>query len=773
MVPGGALAVSGFLVVWLSLWTLGGVMAIREWLRLMWSEDRILVTSEALCIRRRLGPFHSTTRIARPDLKGIHTKPRRSRLLAETSEGIVEITALADRSECEALERELRETLGLVETPPAGAVPERPPEGWTEVVDPDGWPAVTQDPAIRKAQARTAWLFAMLLAIPTFLLFCRILDHPEWGALAAMLGAATGLSAWGAWRLTTTRFEWRLDASRVSLRRRSASGAIDLFEGASVELVERSDSDGDSWFTLNAVSADGGKRKKIAQAMDDPSVPRRLGAWISDRAPIPFDDRATEQRKKADLTLTLAQLEASGRLGRWLAQKLKASYGGGSAAELEDLLRRIEPLPEAAPRPARSTSPRRTAAPRRARPRTETPRRSTGSRASHWTRSRRPDEQRRWESAPAGAPARGRRKRACADRTPPRPDCDPRCAPSTPGRTGSRGSEGPKRGRTRRPPSAGSSRRAAPSPARCRPPGTLRFAAARRAPIGWPVSASRRRLPNRLVRTTPAPKVEAAKLTSAGESTSASTNRCADTGHVRTSSMCASSVRRSLFHVMPPTQRQDDHRDQRRTPPARRRSRRGSRRTAGSTAIATSSAEPTQADRGSTGHATRASRSSTRRATSGGPRRSSSNGRFDRAREEIFAKRRVGDFLASCASSRARARSPRIAPSSAARSRVARGSTSSIGTAATTNAVPPPANIGAVSHQAGSQQRDEQRRPLERGQTRGDLPRSPSRASAAPTCVRNGTSASEQRGVEAEQADRQHAAAACARGRPESRSDAG
>mgnify|MGYP006871757785 CR=1 FL=1 len=183
--------------------------------------------------------------------------------------------------------------------------------------------AVIQDPAIPATQAKIAWSIASLLATPAVPLSSRVLDHPQWGTLAAMFAAATVMSAWGAWRLSTTRLEWRLDSDRLSLRRRSGSDAIDLFEGGSLELVERRGSKGNSWFTLNTVAVDATKRRRIAQSTADPFVLRRLGNWISGRANVRFDDRATETRKAQDVATAMAQLEASGRPGRWMAGELK------------------------------------------------------------------------------------------------------------------------------------------------------------------------------------------------------------------------------------------------------------------------------------------------------------------------------------------------------------------------------------------------------------------------------------------------------------------
>jgi hypothetical protein len=54
--PGPAIAVGVFMVVWLTLWTIGGICAIRELLKMLWAEDRISTASGLLSVSRRLGP---------------------------------------------------------------------------------------------------------------------------------------------------------------------------------------------------------------------------------------------------------------------------------------------------------------------------------------------------------------------------------------------------------------------------------------------------------------------------------------------------------------------------------------------------------------------------------------------------------------------------------------------------------------------------------------------------------------------------------------------
>ncbi len=68
---GPALADGCFLAVWLTLWTIGGLMAIRKPLRSVWAEDRLALVRESLTRVRRLGPCRFTQRLARAELRRV------------------------------------------------------------------------------------------------------------------------------------------------------------------------------------------------------------------------------------------------------------------------------------------------------------------------------------------------------------------------------------------------------------------------------------------------------------------------------------------------------------------------------------------------------------------------------------------------------------------------------------------------------------------------------------------------------------------------------
>jgi len=336
--PMGMAVLAGlFLLLWLSFWTLGGYAAGREFLRLVSSEDRILVQQGTLVLRRRIGPFRSTHSVPRDEVAGLHAVAGKNRVIAETKGGAVELTMLARGAEIESLVAALQEELGL------GAGDARDslflPQPWREVIDDEGRTALVSGEDQRRARGRFAWGLAAFVAAASIPVFTGARSNPDGLPAACMLGPLALALGWGAWRISRTRLEWRIDPGRLSLRRRSARGARGLFEAQSLEFVQTTDSDGDRWYTLYAVApgapptqvpprlSDLRLRRRVAREMDDPATPRRLGAWIARRSGLRLDDRSPNDGKPADLAELVARLEAAGRLGRWLAKRLSTAAG--------------------------------------------------------------------------------------------------------------------------------------------------------------------------------------------------------------------------------------------------------------------------------------------------------------------------------------------------------------------------------------------------------------------------------------------------------------
>lgn len=66
---GVAVAAGLFLIFWLAFWTLGGVAAIWEFLRLLCGKDRIEVTTNSLNIDNGYGLFHSKKNLRRDEVR--------------------------------------------------------------------------------------------------------------------------------------------------------------------------------------------------------------------------------------------------------------------------------------------------------------------------------------------------------------------------------------------------------------------------------------------------------------------------------------------------------------------------------------------------------------------------------------------------------------------------------------------------------------------------------------------------------------------------------
>lgn len=337
---GVAVAVGSFLVVWLSLWTLGGVMAMEEWLRLVWAKHRIRVLPDRLELTRQLGPWTTTRRLARGDIRRIYVTPYRAVLTAETTNGIAELTDLGRPEELQAAEHHLRTALQLREEE-MPAMLSVPPAGWQEIVIPRDQRALVQDLKTRRTQGLLLSGVAAVVSLVAWLVLREALRDPDLLAVAAMLCVAAAWLVWKAIGLHKGRKEWRLEAGKLFLQRRFGNRVTKVLgEAAALELTERTDTDSDRWYQLEAVGRQfpanrrrgrsAGKLERARQArftltqtLNDPTQPRHLGLWLSQRTGISFTDRVPDAQDRAAEIAELRQmLSSSGRLGRFLDRLL-------------------------------------------------------------------------------------------------------------------------------------------------------------------------------------------------------------------------------------------------------------------------------------------------------------------------------------------------------------------------------------------------------------------------------------------------------------------
>jgi hypothetical protein len=327
LAPGPALAAGAFLLVWLTMWTIGGYAATLELLRLVWSRDRIVAGSAIVRVTHWLGPFRSTVEIARDTLRRIYLAPVGKTLSADTDAGPIVLSTLGSPAERDRAAAALREELRVPEEHEVGTTPSIP-AGWQEIVTPEGEPALVKDLKVRRVQARVALGVTLpVVALALYLLTIARGDAKLIPLAIIASTAAAGLT-WGTSRLMRSRIEWRIGNGSLTRRRRTGDRIRDLFDASRLELTRQSDSDGDDAFVLEAVASGAVDsplswkrtgRCTIERALADPALPRRLGAWLSNRAKIPIDDRTTRESLNREGELALARLRESGPLGRRVA----------------------------------------------------------------------------------------------------------------------------------------------------------------------------------------------------------------------------------------------------------------------------------------------------------------------------------------------------------------------------------------------------------------------------------------------------------------------
>jgi hypothetical protein len=99
------------------------------------------------------------------------------------------------------------------------------------------------------------------------------------------------------------------------------------FEAAALELIEDNSGDTGPDYKLIAVAPGAGprpsnsyrigkQRRVIYSEPNDPTAPRHLGLWLSQRCSIPLSDETTAEAKAKQLVEIREKLAGSGRIGR-------------------------------------------------------------------------------------------------------------------------------------------------------------------------------------------------------------------------------------------------------------------------------------------------------------------------------------------------------------------------------------------------------------------------------------------------------------------------
>jgi len=319
-----------FLLLWLTLWTLGGWAALRELLRLLWGEDRVTVGQGHLVSERRRGPFTSTRSFELAEVSGFRVRLGRSRaLVMDHRSGSRELTRMGNPETLQEAAQRLRAVCregGLQ----AVSETELPPD-WLQEYTQDNGTVLVRHPRLRARSGRVVTALAVVALILEVPLALGAGHSMGLLSLSLLTGIAfLGFTAGAIW-LRLGRMEWCLEPGRMLLFRRFGSRLEPRFEARGLALVEARDSDGDPSVELLGLREPGNWREAdrrcrclIHREFADLERAARLGRWLAKRCGLPLEDRTTPERQNQLTAESLADLNASGRLGRWLAEHLGA-----------------------------------------------------------------------------------------------------------------------------------------------------------------------------------------------------------------------------------------------------------------------------------------------------------------------------------------------------------------------------------------------------------------------------------------------------------------
>jgi hypothetical protein len=262
----GFIAMFLFLMMWLALWTFGGLAALYSCLRLVAGSDRLTVTAGLLELTWHAGPVHRTHRFDRRRLRGIRIRAHDKAVVADTASGTITLTNLGTVAERASLGHWLRQRLGLDAAHPRTFDPLSPPLGWRTNRGDTG--------AIHLSRPTNGRLpvAAIIAAIGAIALYAWYVDsqrnglHSLWpGIVIALLALA---AAWVAW----AREEWIAGDQQLEYRMRFGPLLRERrFRNAHFQMTSHTDSDGDTRYKL-VVRDDAKKRTIVSSIFDDAEV---------------------------------------------------------------------------------------------------------------------------------------------------------------------------------------------------------------------------------------------------------------------------------------------------------------------------------------------------------------------------------------------------------------------------------------------------------------------------------------------------------------------
>jgi hypothetical protein len=287
-IPGGDWIAGGaagfvllFLLVWLTLWTVGGVTAIHELFRSLAGADHVSVRNGDVELVRRAGPLRRRKTFERARVRHVLVRRHDTAVVLHTDSGTEEITKYGTATERRELAEWLRRQLAL----PQDGLPVDPlaaPPGWTMTMGGGGVRISQLDVRSRRIAASIVWAIAGLIGL---VWYGSTETGQRLGSVVAFLLLALLVCA-AAW-VTWSRREWLVrHGELVSHRRFGGWQRERSFGEARLEVEESTDSDNDRHYKLTVTDARGAVR--IASVLNDEAEVLDLARWLAARTGFPL-----------------------------------------------------------------------------------------------------------------------------------------------------------------------------------------------------------------------------------------------------------------------------------------------------------------------------------------------------------------------------------------------------------------------------------------------------------------------------------------------------
>jgi hypothetical protein len=270
-----------FLLVWLTLWTVGGVLAIIKLVRSLAGEDRVSVLPASVDLMRRAGPFRRVRRFDRSLIRRVRLRHHDQAVVLDTASGSELITSYGTSDERQAMTLWLRQRLSL----PDEATPvdtSAAPPGWRMTIEGGTARLCRSDRQARRVGALISWVIAGLMGL---IWFGSTRSGPAAGSMLA-LSLTLLLAAWATWA-TWSRREWLVRRGQLTWDTRFLTWQRERsFRSARLEVVISTDSDNDDHYELKVFDEQG--KRTIASEVNDEAGIVDLARWLAARTGFPL-----------------------------------------------------------------------------------------------------------------------------------------------------------------------------------------------------------------------------------------------------------------------------------------------------------------------------------------------------------------------------------------------------------------------------------------------------------------------------------------------------